>query len=106
MVPGGTNHTGNGVLGRQGSLMHKGNEGCPVWTVPGRLLWNKLHKILMAVLGEMCHNTVQSLSFCFVLILQRCTRNTANVDNEAIIFEQLVNTNLIFCVTDTNVKSN
>lgn len=56
--------------------------------------------------GKIVSQHSTCLSFCFVLTLHRRTRNTASVDNDTIIFEQLENTNLILCVTDTNVKSN
>ena len=49
--------TGDRVLGAQGSSMREGNEGYPVWSEPTEgLLWHNSQKILMVVMGGMCHN--------------------------------------------------
>ena len=49
--------TGDRMLGAQGSSMRKGNEGYPFWSEPTEgLLWHKSQKILMVVMGGMCHN--------------------------------------------------
>jgi len=49
--------TGDRVLDGQDASMHEGNEDYPIWSEPTEgLLWHKPHKILMLVMGGMCHN--------------------------------------------------
>jgi len=45
--------TGDTVLDAQGSLMHKDNEGYPIWSKSTEgILWHELHKILMMVMED------------------------------------------------------
>ncbi|KAK3572558.1 hypothetical protein QTP86_000435 [Hemibagrus guttatus] len=64
---------GTVFMGSQGSLMHVGSEGCPVWSNPtDKLLMLILLKKLMLVLKERCTHRIRS-----VILVEILTQKTA-----------------------------